>query len=73
MTPYQIKTIADIRKRNNDRVARQEQNLKLGYAGYATERRRKKPSPIQDIETLLQIIDQGGILAHDKNKTNKVR
>lgn len=50
--------IEEIRVRNLFRREKQKKNRELGLSGHALERKRNKPSPIQDVETLLKIIDQ---------------
>jgi hypothetical protein len=58
VTRAESKLIEQIRERNASRVAKQRENSNLGYAGVSAQRPRRKPSPIQDVETLLRILDQ---------------
>lgn len=55
---YRKRVIEEIRLRNKYRLYRRKENKQLGLSGNALERRRTKPSPIQDVETLLKILDQ---------------
>lgn len=52
-----LRVIEEIRARNVHRLKQRAHNAKYSHTGVQLHRPRFKPSPIQDVQTLLEIID----------------
>ena len=52
------KTVAEVKDRNTVRLAVRRVNIRYGRSGKATIRQRHQPDAVEDIQTLLEVIDQ---------------